>query len=87
MAHLDFKVTTWKRLHIPNDKIEEVIEKLKKSGCEEVYDLQDIEEIYFEDLDEFEETMTPFENEGCATQELYDSDGDIIYHNGDSYDH
>ena len=88
MAHLDFKVTCWKRLAIPDDKVEEVIAKLKESDCDEVYNLQEIEGVYFvEDGPdaECEEPMIPDENLGASTQELYNSDGDIIYQNGNSY--
>ncbi len=49
MAHLDFKITSWKRLFIPDDKIEEVIKRLKESDCDEVYDLTDIDGVYFVD--------------------------------------
>lgn len=88
MAHLDFKVTCWKRLAIPDDKVEEVIAKLKESDCDEVYNLQEIEGVYFvqDGPDaECEEAMIPDENFGSSTQELYNSDGDIIYQNGNNY--
>lgn len=87
MAHLDFKVTSWKRLHIPDEKVEEVIKRLKESDCDEVYDLQDIDGVYYVQEgpdEECEEPMIPNENGGCSTQELYSSDGTIIYHNSDS---
>lgn len=88
MAHLDFKITSWKRLRVPDEKVEEVIARLKKLDCDEVYNLQEIEGVYFvqDGPDaECEEPMTPEENEGSSTQELYNSDGDIIYQNGNSY--
>ena len=87
MAHLDFKVTCWKRLAIPDDKVEEVIKRLKDSDCCEVYDLTDILGVY-EINDgpdtECEEPMIPSENGGGATQELFDSEGAVIYHNSDN---
>jgi hypothetical protein len=89
MAHLDFKVTCWKRLAVPNEKVEEVIKRLKESDCDDIYDLQDIDGVYFvsDGPDaECEETMTPYENEGSATQELYNSEGDIIYNNSENPD-
>ena len=89
MAHLDFKVTCWKRLAVPDDKVEEVIKRLKESDCDEVYDLQDIDGVYFvqDGPDaECEEPMIPAENMGSATQELYNSEGDIIYHNSENKD-
>jgi hypothetical protein len=87
MAHLDYKVTTWSRLFIPDDKVEEVIKRLQESDCCEVYDLINIEGVYF-DQDgpdaECEEPMLPSENGGGSTQELFDSEGAIIYHNSEN---
>jgi hypothetical protein len=87
MAHLDFKITSWKRFAIPDDKVEEVIKRLKESDCDEVYDIQDIEGVYFVNDGpdaECEEPMIPHENGGSATQELYNSEGDVIYHNSEN---
>jgi hypothetical protein len=87
MAHLDFKVTCWKRFAVPDDKVEEVIKRLKESDCDEVYDIQDIEGVYFVNDGpdaECEEPMIPSENGGSATQELYNSEGDVIYHNSEN---
>ena len=89
MAHLDFKVTCWKRLAVPNDKVEEVIKRLKELDCSDVYDIQDIDGVYFvqDGPDaECEEPMIPAENMGSATQELYNSEGDVIYHNSENAD-
>lgn len=89
MAHLDFKVTSWRRLAVPDSKVEEVIKRLKESDCCEVYDLTDIDGV-FEVKDgpdaECEEPMLPNENGGSATHELYNSEGDIIYHNSENPD-
>ena len=85
MAHLDFKITSWKRVFVPDDKIQETIEKLKTGCCDEPYDLI-MEDGYFESTSDgdqaCEEPMLPDENDGFATQELYNTDGDLIYHNG-----
>jgi len=84
MAHLDFKVSIWRRLAIPDEKVDEVIKRLQESDCDEIYDLQDIEGVYFIDNGpdgECEEPMIPYENEGSATHELYDSEGNLIYDN------
>jgi hypothetical protein len=87
MAHLDFKVTCWKRLNIPDEKVEEVIKRLKESDCDEVYDIQDIEGVYFVENgpdEECEEPMLPSENAGGATQELYNAECNLIYHNSEN---
>lgn len=90
MAYLDFKITSWKRIHIPDERIEEAIQKLKEGGCDAPYDLLDEDgDCYIDscgiDL-ECEEPMTVEENEGASTQELYDTDGEIIYKNGTAND-
>lgn len=92
MAYLDFKITSWKRIQVPDEKVEEVIQKLKEGGCDAPYDLLDEAEnddFYIDycgiDL-ECEEPMTVEENSGCSTQELYDNDGKIIYKNGTTKD-
>ena len=89
MAYLDFKVTSWKRLFIPDDKVKEVIKRLKDSDCCEVYDLTDILGVYqtYDGPDtECEEPMIPAENGGSATQELYNEEGEIIYNNSENPD-
>lgn len=92
MAYLDFKVTSWKRIHIPDEKVEEVIQKLKEGDCDAPYDLLDEAEngdFYIDscgiDL-ECEEPMTVEENGGGSTQELFNTKGEIIYKNGISDD-
>lgn len=88
MAHLDFKITSWKRFAVPDDKVDEVIAILKESDYDEVYNLQKIEGVYFvqDGPDaECEEPMIPSENFGSSTQELYNSEGDLIYQNGNNY--
>lgn len=85
MAHLDFKITSWKRVFVPDDKIEETIKLLKEGGCDTPYDLMDLEGYYDSPTDgdqACEEPMLPNENEGYSTQELYSENGDIIYSNG-----
>ena len=85
MAHLDFKVTSWKRVFIPDDKIQETIEKLKAGDSDVPYDLI-MEDGYYEstgDIDQIcEEPMLTNENDGWPTQELYDDNGNIVYRNG-----
>ena len=41
MAHLDFKITSWKRVFVPNDKIQETIQKLKDGVCDAFELLED----------------------------------------------
>lgn len=85
MAYLDFKVTSWKRIHIPDEKVEEVIQKLKEGDCDTPYDLADETGIYFDTslpFEECEEPLTIEENGGGSTQELFNNKGELIYKNG-----
>lgn len=87
MAHLDFKITSWKRLHIPDDQIDEVIQQLKEGGCDAPYDLLEIEGVYYDTQgvdEECEEPLLPEENGGASTQEMYTEGGSLIYYNGDN---
>lgn len=90
MAYLDFKITSWKRIQIPDEKVEEVIQKLKEGGCDAPYDLLDEDgDCYIDSCDidlECEEPMTVEENSGCSTQELFDTNDKIIYRNGPADD-
>ena len=85
MAHLDFKVTQWKRIYVPDDKIAEVIERLKSGGDDEPYDLLEDEAFYYNPGgvdEECEEPISIQENDEASTQELYNSDGEMLYCNG-----
>jgi hypothetical protein len=85
MAYLDFKITSWKRVYVPDEKVQETIEKLKSGDCDAPYDLLEDDEYYFSPGgadEECEEPMLPDENAGASTQELYNSDGEILYKNG-----
>lgn len=85
MAHLDFKISSWKRVFVPDHKIQETIEKLKKGDYETPYELMD-EEGYYDstsfDDQVCEEPLSPEVNFGCSTQELYDDNGELLYKNG-----
>lgn len=90
MTYLDFKITSWKRIQIPDERVEEVIQKLKEGSYDTPYDLLDEDEdkddaCYIDscgiDL-ECEEPMTVEQNKGYSTQELFNNEDKIIYNNG-----
>jgi hypothetical protein len=86
MAHLDFKITSWKRIYIPDEKIDIVVDLLKKGNVDTPYDLLKEEGIYLDGTgpdEECEEPLTIEENNGASTQELFNNKGVIIYRNGD----
>jgi len=85
MAHLDFKVTVWKRIHIPDNRVDEVIEKLKSGVDETPYNLLEDDDFYYNPQgvdEESEEAISVSENGEQSTQEIYNSVGEIIYKNG-----
>ena len=74
----DQKVTTWMQTNFDIDAIDEEEANLKalefvKSG--------DVTNIDWEEIIETKETMSVEENGGDSTEELYTSDGDLIYQN------
>ena len=76
--HLDQKVTTWMRTDFEIDAIDEEEAKLKalellKSG--------EISEMPWDEIMDTKETMSVEDNFGDPTEELYTSDGDLIYQN------
>ena len=76
--YIDYKVTVWKRVHFnENTNPKKVIQVLEEDGLGDVFD----EELGFveqETLYETVEDMTPEENGGCSTIEVYEEDNDFI---------
>lgn len=70
--HVDFKITTWERVYVPDGKEDEFMELLKNRSIESAFDMfiQD-ENCWIERVDEADEQMTPEENGGCSTLEVY----------------
>ena len=77
--HLDSKVTTWYRTNfeIEADTLEEA-----KVMAIELIENGKIDELPWEHIEGTIEGMTPEENDGMSTEELYDEETNIIYHNG-----
>lgn len=77
MIYLDFKHTTWSRLYFSDDAdVEKIIDKLEKGFLPS--ELCDEPELKFENLERLydtEEYITPQENQGNPTIELYSSNG------------
>ena len=83
---VDFKVTTWERVEVPEEHKESVLEAIK-SG--EISTAQDIFNFLVDDdgglschkLDETDEQMTVDENGGNSTIEVLDGE-EYVFHNG-----
>lgn len=85
--YLDFKVTSWERLYIPEELSRQVEEKLKSGEIQTANDAIELFEdrgVYYEGhIAEVEEQMTVEENGGSSTIELIGSNGgDPIFKNG-----
>jgi len=87
MKYVDYKATIWGRLTFSDDAdMNKVIEKLNDGllpaeiACEE-----ELKFRTFHFLDDTEEHMTPEENNGCHTIEVYDDDNKMIWDNVNHY--
>jgi hypothetical protein len=79
MAYLDYKVTDWKRLYIPNEKVQEVQEIiLNNKGHYAVDDILSIEGVNAEDIEPCIEPMLVSDNGGSATIEIFNDVWDTI---------
>ena len=83
--YIDYKVTVWKRIHFnENTNPKKIIQVIEEGGLGDVFD----EELGFveqETLYETGEEITPEENGGCSTIEVYENDNpadDLIWSNG-----
>lgn len=85
--YLDFKVTSWERLYIPEELSKQVEEKLKSGEIQTANDVIGLfgdRGVDYEGIIEgVEEQMTVEENGGSSTIELIEDDGeDPIFKNG-----
>lgn len=82
MAHLDYKVEVWVRIEIDQDAdLNKIVENLKTmQPYDAVYDCGELWSIDYQV--ESEEYLTPEENDGQNTIEIYNNDGQLIYENG-----
>jgi hypothetical protein len=83
MALIDFKVTTWERMSIDDDKLDDVIAKIKSGEITSSNDLFDIDpDCFFEGIvDETTEQMTIEENDNQSTIEIINAEGETIFTN------
>lgn len=84
--YIDFKITTWERIQVDDSIKEEVLSKLKSGEITGSSDLFDYfsEEYFSFDPDiifETSERMTPEENDGMSTIEVFENDHSDIWTN------
>lgn len=81
--YVDVKMSIWQRIDIidkGNLTKEEVINVLKNKGTSYLWDLPDVQ-IDLEELTDTEEYLTPEDNGGESTVELYEDNGTLIWEN------
>ena len=79
----DFKVTTWERWVVHDSHEEKVLEAIKDgriSSAEELFDFENVEPSS-EFIDIASEQMSVDDNDGYATIEVLNSEGETIYNN------
>ena len=85
--YIDYKKTTWERIHISETDQKELtndeIIKFVKQNQQNNTLLWDVvsEDLSVEQLVESDEFMTPEDNEGCSTIEIYNDDGTLLWEN------
>ena len=73
--HIDVKVSVWKRIELPESATKEEIIKVLELGEEGINDLFDnYDNLGYDEIENTEETLTPEDNGGQETIELYCSD-------------
>ena len=82
--YIDFKITTWERIHIEDESLKDKIVAALKSGeitsADDVYELD--KDANRELLYDVEEQMTVEDNDGFSTIEAYEEEGTLLYQNG-----
>ena len=75
--HVDFKVTTWERVEIPEEHKEKVKQAIKNGKVESANDLFNLDlemQLDCEMLQDTSEQLTVDENKGCSTIEIWEND-------------
>lgn len=78
--YLDFKITTWERLYVPEDLQQEIKEQLENGNLQTANDVihkYEHKGVYMEGyISETDETMSVDDNDGQPTIELLNDDGE-----------
>ena len=83
--YIDFKITTWERIHVEDESLKDKIVAALKSGeitsADDVFELD--EDASRETLYDAESQMTVEENGGFSTIEAYEDATTLLYENGE----
>lgn len=80
MAYIDYKVTSWVRVHIDNSKIDEAQAMILAGDLPEDL-IGELNPNEIENLIDVEEYMPIEENDGQSTIELYSERGELLQSN------
>lgn len=80
MGYIDYKVTSWVRIHIEESQIDEAQKMIEHGDCpNDLINYLDPSEV--ESLIEVEDYLPIEENDGQSTIELYTEDANLVYSN------
>ena len=83
--YIDYKVTTWNRVHFSDDTDpKEIIKTIQEEGIGSIFN-EDLGFIEQENLFDVDEEMTVEENNGFSTIEVYEKNNpvdELIWSNG-----
>ena len=80
---VDFKISVWERVEVPEEKKEMVLKALKNgevSTANELLELID-DATYFGKMDDTEEDLTPADNNDNPTIDVLNENGETIWQN------
>ena len=84
MAQVDFKVTVWERVTIDDDKLDDVIARIKDgtiTSSNDLFSCLDDDCTYEGTIDDTIEQMLPIENDNQSTIEVLNGEGETIFTN------
>lgn len=87
MAHVDIKITTWERIFIKDEDLDQVHQLLQSGEVTTPNELlEHIESEEVESISEVDEFMTPQENGNQSTMELFKDKETLLWDNSISED-
>ena len=88
MAQVDFKVTVWERVTIDDDKLDDVIARIKDgtiTTSNELFDCLGDNCTYEGIIDDTMEEMTLQQNNYQSTVEVLNGEGETVFTNTDKF--
>lgn len=81
--YIDFKITTWDRFHVRKEDEEEILNLVKQGKINTEGDISgQFDPVEWEKLTDVDEYMTPEENDGFATLQIFNEEHEILHANG-----